>query len=112
MLGYILLGAGVLLFLIGGTTSVVKNKANNSTKKVVKKSGDMEIERSSNTDKPAPAGFADHYELIIKTAPTADPAVREQYAIQGFSESDILVAERKRLEKLIKDTKQQSTETA
>ncbi len=54
-----------------------------------------------NTDAPPPDCFGTHVAIIVKAAPTAPPDVLIEYCQNSFTEAQVLLAERTRLEALV-----------
>jgi hypothetical protein len=55
-----------------------------------------------NTDAAAPAGFCDHLTIIVNAAPNAPADTILCYCEDGKTEAQVLVAERDRLQALVK----------
>lgn len=54
-------------------------------------------EVSSNSDAPAPPGFAAHLAVIREASKSASPEVRESYYFQSMTKAEVLAAEVERL---------------
>lgn len=92
---------GAVLLVVGVVRNLyIKYKPFTKVREILDVDSGDKIVKNANTDKPAPVGFSKHYQLIVDTAPTASPADREKYALANMTESDVLLAERSRLEKL------------
>jgi len=55
-----------------------------------------------NTDAVPPDGFEDHVAVILQASPTAPPGDQIYYCVNGLTEAQVLLAECKRLEALVK----------
>jgi len=55
-----------------------------------------------NTDAAPPDCFTDHVEIVTTAAPNAPPETLVKYLTAGMTEAQVLVAERDRLQALVK----------